>query len=86
MNPRPCAQFDFSKVLRAGDVVTWLQGTGEPAGLTRQLVTQRAELPRVTIFVGISASDTLLPAHADHFDFKALNGFSLNVAGGEAVA
>ena len=65
MNPRPCAQFDFSKVLRAGDVVTWLQGTGEPAGLTRQLVTQRAELPRVTIFVGISASDTLLPAHAD---------------------
>ena len=78
MNPRPCAQFDFSKVLRAGDVVTWLQGTGEPAGLTRQLVTQRAELPRVTIFVGISASDTLLPAHADHFDFKALNGAGNN--------
>lgn len=78
MPARASALFDFTQALRAGDVVTWPQGTGEPAGLTRRLVAQRTELPRVTIFVGISASDTLLPAHADHFDFRALNGVGSN--------
>ena len=78
MTTQPSAQFDFSQVLRAGDVITWPQATGEPAGLTRRLVAQRAELPRVTIFVGISVSDTLLPAHADHFRFRGLNGAGTN--------
>ncbi len=72
------SSFDFRAVLAEGSVVTWPQGTGEPRGLTRRLVAQRAELPRCEIFVGMSTSDTLKPEHADRFRFRALNGAGTN--------
>ena len=70
--------FDFRTVLSEGCVVSWPQGTGEPRGLTRRLVAQRAELPSCEIFVGMSTSDTLKPEHADRFRFRALNGAGNN--------
>lgn len=66
--------FDFSRYLRADDVVTWPQGPGEPLGLTSRLVDQRHALPQLTVFVGMTMSDTLKPEHADRLRFRALNG------------
>ena len=65
---------DFCAHLRAGDVVTWPQGTGEPLGLTRRLVEQRRALPAVELLVGMTSSATLSPEHADRFRFRVLNG------------
>lgn len=70
--------FDFRTVLAEGAVVSWLQGTGEPRGLTRRLVAQRAELPPCEIFVGMTTSDTLKPELADRFRFRLLNGAGTN--------
>lgn len=70
--------FDFATVLRAGDVVGWPQGTGEPRGLTRRLVAGRAQWPAVTLFVGISCGDTLAPEHAASFRMTGLNGAGSN--------
>ena len=68
------SRFDFSPHLREGDAVTWLQGTGEPLGLTQRLVAQRHALPRLELFVGMLSSKTLQPEHADRFRFRGLNG------------
>src|SRR5687768_16250925 len=68
------SRFDFSGHLRADDVVTWPQGTGEPLGLTGRLVAQRHALPPVQIFVGMTTSKTLSPEQTDRFRFRTLNG------------
>src|SRR6185503_13386222 len=70
----PSSAFDFSPHLRADDVVTWPQGTGEPLGLTGRLVGQRHSLPPLEIFVGLTNSKTLSPEQADRFRFRTLNG------------
>ena len=70
--------FDYTSHIRAGDVVTWPQGTGEPLGLTCRLVEQRHALPPLDIFVGMSSSKTLAPGQADRFRFRALNGAGNN--------
>ena len=66
--------FDFSPHVRDGDTVTWLQGTGEPLGLTNRLVAQRHVLPPLELFVGMMSSKTLRPEHADRLRFRGLNG------------
>ncbi len=68
------SHFDFSPHVREGDVVTWLQGTGEPLGLSNRLVAQRHALPPLNLFVGLMASHTLKPEHADRFRLRGLNG------------
>ncbi len=68
------SNFDFSPHLREGDVVTWLQGTGEPLGLTQRLVAARHGLPPLELFIGMLSSKTLRPEHADRFRFRGLNG------------
>ena len=66
--------FDFSPHVHDVDTVTWLQGTGEPLGLTNRLVAQRHALPPLELFVGMMSSKTLKPEHADRFRFRGLNG------------
>ena len=68
------SHFDFSPHVREGDVVTWLQGTGEPLGLSNRLVAQRHALPPLNLFVGLMASHTLKPEHTDRFRLRGLNG------------
>ena len=65
---------DLACHVRAGDVVTWPQGTGEPLGLTRCLVTLRHALPPLELFLGMMTSETIRPEHADRFRFRTLNG------------
>ncbi|MGA0025436.1 MAG: acetyl-CoA hydrolase/transferase family protein [Burkholderiales bacterium] len=74
----PASQFDFGTVLRAGDVVSWPQGPGEPAGLTRRLVAQRHALKGVNLFIGIMVGDNLVPDRADGLLIRALNGAGSN--------
>jgi acyl-CoA hydrolase len=45
--------------------VVWGQGTAEPTPLTEALVAQRHTLGPLSVFVGISFTDTLMPEHAD---------------------
>jgi acetyl-CoA hydrolase len=59
-------------LLRPGDACWWGQATAEPLTLTRALVAHRhavAQGGRLRVFVGIGASDTLRPEHADAMDF-----------------
>ena len=74
VRPVLSSTFDFSPHVRDSDVVTWLQGTGEPLGLTQRLVAQRHALPPLELFVGMLSSKTLKPEHADRFRFRGLNG------------
>ncbi|CAN1497561.1 ACH1 Acetyl-CoA hydrolase [Rhabdaerophilaceae bacterium] len=70
--------FDFATVLKSGDTIAWPQGTGEPLGLTRRLVSQRQGLPKCRLFVGMTTSDTLTPTLAESFEIQALNGAGSN--------
>lgn len=72
------SDFDFGSVLRAGDVVTWPQGTGEPRGLTRRLADRGMQWPSVRLFLGMSCADTFTAEHADRFTFIGLNGAGTN--------
>lgn len=74
----PASQFDFGAVLRAGDVVSWPQGPGEPASLTRRLLAQRHEFSGVSLFIGMTTSDTLQPGQIDGLRIRALNGAGSN--------
>lgn len=59
-------------LVRPGDTFWWGQATAEPLTLTRALVEHRHALAqggRLRAFVGMGASDTLRPEHADVIDF-----------------
>ena len=70
--------FDFAGVIRAGDVVAWPQGPGEPTGLSGALVAQRHELPPFSLLLGLGASRTVSREHADRITLRALNGAGSN--------
>ncbi len=70
--------FDFAGVLRAGDVVAWPQGPGEPTGLSGALVAQRHELPPFSLLLGLGATRTVRRDHADRILLRALNGAGSN--------
>jgi acyl-CoA hydrolase len=52
-------------ILHPGDHILWGQGTAEPTPLTEALVAQRHVLGPLSVFVGVSLTDTLMPDHAD---------------------
>jgi acetyl-CoA hydrolase len=79
-NARPCADIDLGAYLRSGDTLLWGQATAEPLTLTRALVSQRHTLGRLTLMLGIDLSRTLLPEHADCFDFISYCGAGGNRA------
>ena len=65
---------DFSDFVQDHDVIAWPQGPGEPIALTRHLVSQRKRLKNISLFFGLSCSDTLQPELAEDFKLLALNG------------
>jgi acetyl-CoA hydrolase len=64
----------YADHVRQGDVIGWPQGCGEPPALTQALVEQAGALRGCSLLFGMSASDTLQPALAQHFGLHALNG------------
>jgi acyl-CoA hydrolase len=71
-------QLRFADLLCKGDVIGWPQGPGEPLALTEELVAQGRELDRPTLMFGLSASNTLQPECAQHFNLRAFNGAGTN--------
>lgn len=69
---------DLSRYLRSGDTVLWGQATAEPLTLTRALVAQRAALGRLRVFLGIGLAQTLMPEHAESFEFVSYCGTGSN--------
>jgi acyl-CoA hydrolase len=64
----------FLDYLREGDTVIWGQATSEPITLTRALIAQREQLPRVRLMMGIDLVQTVRPEHGDAFDFAGYCG------------
>jgi acyl-CoA hydrolase len=64
----------FLDFLREGDTVIWGQATSEPLTLTRALLAQREQLPRVRLMMGIDLAQTIRPEHRDAFDFASYCG------------
>jgi acetyl-CoA hydrolase len=67
-------RLEFAALLQPGDVVAWPQGPGEPLALTEALVAQGPTLRDVALMFGLTQSETLQPALAQHFRLLALNG------------
>jgi acyl-CoA hydrolase len=64
----------FVDYLKEGDTVIWGQATSEAITLTRALIAQREQLPRVRLMMGIDLVQTIRPEHRDAFDFAGYCG------------
>lgn len=71
---------DLKAFVRPRDTILWGQGAAEPLVLTRALAEQRARLGGVQAFLGIGASDTFGPEHADYIRFLSYCGTGTNRA------
>lgn len=69
---------DLAEFVRSGDTVVWGQACAEPLSLTERLMRQRAEIGAFRCFLGIPASDTIRPEHADHVSFVSYCGSGRN--------
>ncbi|MFE2996914.1 acetyl-CoA hydrolase/transferase family protein [Nocardia sp. NPDC059246] len=71
-------RLDLGRYIRAGDMVAWGQACAEPLTLTGQLMRQRAEIGSFRCFLGIPATRTVRPEHADHISFVSYCGSGAN--------
>ncbi len=69
---------ELDHYIRPGDHIVWSQGTAEPLTLTESFVQQRSAFTGSTVFVGITHSTTLRPAHTDHLSFSSYCGLAQN--------
>ncbi|WP_433379652.1 acetyl-CoA hydrolase/transferase family protein [Streptosporangium sp. CA-115845] len=67
-------RLDLTVHVRPGDAVMWGQACAEPLTLTERLIEQRAEIGGFRCFLGLPASDTIRPEHADHVSFLSYCG------------
>lgn len=74
------SELDLTRYIRAGDLVVWGQACAEPLSLTELLMEQRAEIGRFRCFLGIPASATVRPEHADHVSLASYCGSGANRA------
>ncbi len=75
---------DLSKLIRAGDGVTWGQATAEPQSLVEAFVAQRAAYSGAGAFLGVNYAGIVKPEHADHLRLSAYCGAGANRALAEA--
>ncbi|MEU9170073.1 acetyl-CoA hydrolase/transferase C-terminal domain-containing protein [Streptomyces sp. NPDC048420] len=73
-------ELDLSRYVRAGDTVAWGQACAEPLTLTERLMRQRAGIGPFRCFLGIPATDTVRPDHADMVSFVSYTGSGGNRA------
>lgn len=74
----PAERLNLADYVRAGDRITWGQGTAEPLGLIGLLVEQRADIGRVDIFLGTSFVENFLPAHFDYLRLTSYGALGTN--------
>ncbi|MGC9670715.1 acetyl-CoA hydrolase/transferase family protein [Planosporangium sp. 12N6] len=73
-------RLDLTSYVRPGDAVMWGQACAEPLTLTERLIAQRAAIGGFRCFLGVPASDTIRPEHADHASFLSYCGSGGNRA------
>jgi acyl-CoA hydrolase len=71
---------DLTSVVRPGDGIIWGQACAEPQTLVEALVSQRAQLSGVGVFLGSSYSGIVTPGHADHLRLSSYCGTGSNRA------
>ncbi|MFJ9562855.1 acetyl-CoA hydrolase/transferase family protein [Streptomyces fuscichromogenes] len=74
------SRLDLARWIREGDTVVWGQACAEPLSLTERLLEQRERIGRFRCFLGIPASDTVRPEHADRVSFVSYCGSGGNRA------
>jgi acyl-CoA hydrolase len=77
---------DLASVIRPGDGIVIGQACAEPQSLSEALVAQRAALSGCRVFLGVSYSGTIQPAHADHLKLSSYCGIGHNRALSDAGA
>jgi acyl-CoA hydrolase len=70
---------DFKRIVREGDTVAWAGGTAEPSHSLAQLNAQIDDVPRATVLLNLSLSETIEAARlAKRMHVKALGGAGTN--------
>lgn len=70
---------DFKRIIREGDTIAWAGGTGEPSHSLAQLNAQIDDVPRATVFINLSLTETVDAARlAKRTHVKALGGAGTN--------
>jgi acetyl-CoA hydrolase len=69
---------DLSAIIRPDDTVMWGQAGAEPVPLTAALMAQRHAIGAFGVFLGVPATDTVRPEHADIVRFSAYCGSGAN--------
>ena len=65
------SDLDLSDLIRPGDHVVCGQASGEPTTLTEVLVSQRANFGPISVFLGLSLSESFKPEHSDYITFNS---------------
>lgn len=73
-------QIVWADHVRAGDRVVWGQANAEPTALTESLMGQRHTVGRFTCFLGLPATATCRPEHADVVRFESYTAGGANRA------
>ncbi len=63
------AALDLARFIRPGDTIVVAQASAEPLTLTEALVAQSERLGAITVFVGLTYSDTFAPGAAPGFRY-----------------
>jgi acyl-CoA hydrolase len=71
---------EWSSLLRRGDRVLWGQACAEPVTLTRSLMAERTAVGPFSCFLGVPATGTCRPEHADVVTFESYTGAGANRA------
>lgn len=71
-------RLDLAQILRAGDMVVWGQGTSEPLTLSEAVVSQRADIGPLRVFLGAAFSETVKPEHADFLSLTSYGAIGTN--------
>lgn len=74
----------WAEHIRPGDRVLWGQANAEPTALTESLMEQRGSVGRFTCFLGLPATSTCRPEHADVVRFESYTAGGANRALREA--
>ena len=74
----PADDLDLAGIIKPGDKVFWGQGTSEPLTLSEALVRQRSKIGPLSVFLGVSFSDTVTPEHADSLSCYSYGAIGTN--------
>lgn len=73
-------QLDLTQWVRPGDHIYWGHGTSEPQTLSEAVVAQRSALGGVSVWVGVSYTNTLRPGHTAGLDIHSYCALGSNQA------